>query len=67
MWACLEALLFALLNSLHPDICVHVVWTVLYKFLLYLQENSSNNEELLEFAAISFIFMTLMRDLGMML
>ena len=48
-----------LLIHVHPNISMQVLYTVLYTFHVTSKENSSIDQELLEFAIPSFILMTL--------
>ena len=57
-----------LFNSLHPNIIMHILHTVLYTFPKVLdKENLSNKQELLWSVIISFILMTLICDSGVIL
>ena len=57
-----------LFNSLHPNIIMHILHTVLYTFPKGLdKENLSNKQELLWLVIISLILMTLICDSGVIL
>ena len=57
-----------LFNSLHPNIIMHILHTVLCTFPKVLdKENLSNKQELLWLVIISLILMTLICDSGVIL
>lgn len=56
-----------LLIHVHPNISMQVLYTVLYTFHVTSKENSSIDQELLEFAIPSFILMTLIFNSGVIL
>ena len=56
-----------LLIHVHPNISMQVLYTVLYTFHVTSKENSSIDQELLEFAIPSFILVTVIFDSGMTL
>ena len=55
------------INPLHPNISMHILHTVLYTSSCAGRENLFDNQEVLQLITISFILITLMFDLGVIL
>ena len=55
------------INPLHPNISMHILHTVLYTSLCAGRENLFDNQEVLQLITISFILITLLFDLGVIL
>ena len=53
------------INPLHPNIIMHILLTVLSRFLWYLQGELSNDQKVLEFRIISSILTTIMFNSGL--
>ena len=55
-------------HPLHPNICIHILLTVLYTFHSEAdKENLFNNQENVELVIIFFILMILMNDSAVLL
>ena len=55
------------INPLHPNISMHILHTVLYTSSCAGRKNLFDNQEVLQLITISFILITLMFDLGVIL
>ena len=56
---------YRFINPLHPNIIMHILLTVLSRFLWYLQGELSNDQKVLEFRIISSILTTIMFNSGL--